>query len=114
MVIANKAYFDELAELARAAVDAAAKLPSPYDTEAQADAVVDQLPPPAVVHLLLAEAFVRYEIARYLHKRAEAKMKLADLAEMAGCPEDEPILPWLLEQGLICIRDGRVELVTPS
>ena len=58
VVIANKAYFNELAELARATVDAAAKLPNPYDTEAQIDAVLDQLPPPAAVHPLLAGAFV--------------------------------------------------------
>ena len=40
-------------------------------------------------------------------------MKLADLAEMAGCPEDEPMFPWLLQNGLIRVRDGRVEPVTP-
>ena len=51
-VIAHRAYFDELAELARAAVDAANKLPNPYDAEAQVDAVLDQLPPPAAVHPL--------------------------------------------------------------
>ena len=113
-VIANKAYFDELAELARAAVDAAAKLPSPYDTEAQADAVVDQLPPPVAVHPVLAGAFVRYEIGHYLHKQAEFENRLADLAEMAGCPEDEPMLQWLLQQGLIRVRDDRVEIVVPS
>ena len=113
-VIANKAYFDELAQLARAAVDAAADLPDPYDTEAQADAVVDQMPPPAAVHPILAGAFVRYEIGHYLHKQAEFENKLADLAEMAGCPEDEPMLPWLLQQGLIRVRDGRIEPVVPS
>ena len=41
-------------------------------------------------------------------------MKLADFAEMAGCPHDEPVLPWLLREGLARVRDGRVEMVTPS
>ena len=102
-VIANRAYFNQLAEQAWAVVGA-----DPYDTEAQADAVLDQCPPPAGVHLALAGAFVRFEIVRYVRK-------LVDLAEMAGCSGYEPMLLWMLAQGLIRVRDdGGVELVTPS
>jgi hypothetical protein len=45
------------------------------------------------------------EIAKARADQAEAEVRLA---RAAGCPENVPMIPWLIEQGLIIHTDGVV------
>ena len=38
---------------------------------------------------------------------ADAQLRVVQLARAAGCPKDAPVIPWLLEKGLIVKTDGR-------
>ena len=109
-------YWPLLEEAARA--EAAALGDAEPDPQALLDRILAAAPPPAGIARGGAEDWALHVAVAELRRLGEARFaeaaaleKLDRRASAHGCPDDVPVIPWLIEHGLVREVDGRLELL---